>query len=216
MRCGFVSSANRMQFQFAFRGGSTPINTRLIVCDICLDDLDNQQSLLVIPPDPPAMFNTNPENYAVDETNWLATSDGDILTTESDIPITTNIPNPDDDANTTLLLSSISYPAGSVVAVYLDILNSGVSVLEQITGSATRTNVGPDLETGADNIAVNTDTITVTSSCENTVNASHVALYSAATAGTLLASGSLGTEPLTIVKGFVIQFNAQGLTVDLN
>lgn len=216
MRCGFVSSANRMQFQFAFRGGSTPINTRLIVCDICLDDLDNQQSLLVIPPDPPAMFNTNPENYAVDETNWLATEDGNILTTESGVPLTTNIPNPDDDANTTLLISSISYPSGSVAAVYLDILNSGVSVLAQITGSATRTNVSSDLAVDMFNVATNPDVITVTESCDSTVNATTIALYSAATAGTLLASGSLGTEPLTIVQGFVVQFNSLGLSIDLN
>ncbi len=58
--------------------------------------------------------------------------------------------------------------------------------------------------------------ITVTSSCQNVVNATHVALYDAATDGTLLASGALATGPLTIVENFVVQFNALDLSIDLN
>ncbi len=221
MRCGFVYSANRMQFQYQFRGGSVPMNTRLIVCDTCLDDMNYQQSLLIIPPDPPPMFNTNPENYAVDEANWLATQDGNILTTESGVPLTTNIPNPEDDANTTHLASVISFPLGDVSTVYLDISDGdpndgGVSVLELITGSATRTDVGPDLTIDAENVAVNTDVITITASCENVVNASHIALYDAATAGTLLASGPFGTGPLTLVQNFVVQFDGLDLAINLN
>lgn len=219
--CGFIYSHSKLRFNFQFMGGPTPMSTGFLVCPRCQDDLNYQQSLLVLPPDPPVTFNTRPENYTVDETNWLVTQDGDIISTDNDEPITTNIPSPSTDANTTHLVSSMDYPSGSVATIYLDLFDGapaagGISVLALITGSSTRTDIGPDLETSAQLIATNTDVLVVTTSCLDTVNVTHVGLYSAATAGSLLASGTVSASQLPVAQGVVVQFNALGLSIDLS
>lgn len=91
-----MTSQNRMQFQYDFVGGATPQNLGLLVCPTCLDDLQYQNMLLILPPDPAPIWNTRPEPYAVDETNWLTTQDGDIITTQDGDPFITTIPNPAD------------------------------------------------------------------------------------------------------------------------
>lgn len=83
-----------MVFQYDFRGGSSPINTNILRCPRCLDDLSFQQKLLIIPPDPPTFYNVRPEPYAVDETNWITTQSGDIIDTQSGAPLITSVPNP--------------------------------------------------------------------------------------------------------------------------
>jgi hypothetical protein len=86
---------NRMAFQYDYLGGSVPQNLGLLVCGTCTDALNFQQKLLILPPDPRPIFNTRPESYAVDETNWLTTDTEDVITTESGDPLITSIPNPD-------------------------------------------------------------------------------------------------------------------------
>lgn len=217
--CGFVYSQNRLQFDFQFAGGPTPINTGFLVCDRCSDDINYQQSLLILPPDPPVIFNTRPENYTVDETNWLATEDGDILTTESDVPLGTNIPNPNQDANLTNLVTEIDAPGGSVAVMYLDLFDGdpsdgGVSVLEAITGSATRTNIAVNLTTTT-SASTNAEPIIIALASEQTTNVSHVGFYSAATAGSLIMSGTVSATYPLIVQGAAVQFDALGITIDL-
>lgn len=65
--CGLLWSQSSMSFQYNFRGGNTPINTQILRCPRCIDGLQWQAKLIVIPPDPPPFFNTRPETYAVDE-----------------------------------------------------------------------------------------------------------------------------------------------------
>ncbi len=93
-RCGFVTSMNKMQFQYDFVGGATPQNLGFLVCPTCLDGLSFQNMLLILPPDPAPIFNTRPEPYAVDETNWLTSHDGDILSTQDGEEFITSIPSP--------------------------------------------------------------------------------------------------------------------------
>lgn len=93
-RCGFISSHSRMQFQYDFMGGSVPQNLGLLVCSRCLDDLNWQQKLLILPPDPRPIANTRPEPYVVDETSWMTTQDGDVITAEDGETFITPIPNP--------------------------------------------------------------------------------------------------------------------------
>lgn len=87
-----------MQWQYDFLGGSVPQNRQLLLCPRCLDALRWQAKLIIIPPDPPPIFNTRPETYTVDETNWLVTDDGSVITTEGSDPIITSVPNPGDPA----------------------------------------------------------------------------------------------------------------------
>lgn len=228
-RCGFNWNLSRLQWQYDFLGGSSPQRTGYLHCPRCLDSLRWQNKLLIIPPDPPPIYNTRPEPYAVDETNWLTSGEtevgGDIITsgiTNSSGPaLISNQPNPSDVADTSVLTTRLSYPGGSLSGLYLDLFNgdpstSGVSILATITGSATRTDIAGDLSlTDTDQEAVNTGIITVTSASLGTTNVSWAALYSASSGGTLLAHARVSATFPTIVLGAVVRFDALGLTVEL-
>ena len=81
-------------------GGSVPQRTGFLYCTYCLDDINFQRKLIVIPPDPPPFANLRPEPYVIDSTNWLTTQDGDIIDTQDGESYITSIPNPADDAAT--------------------------------------------------------------------------------------------------------------------
>lgn len=218
-RCGMLDNGLRMQFQFDFKGGAAPQNAGLIVCDRCQDDFNFQQKLLIIPPDPPTFYNVRPETYAVNETNWLTTTDGqEIITTESDEPIITNFPNPGDVGNASVLTCRISAPGGSVAVAYLDLFvgapsQGGTSVLQSITGSATRTNIASALTTSG-GVATNPDYIVITSASAAQTNLTYVGIFDAATSGTLLMEGAVGASP-SIGLGNQVQFNQLGLSITL-
>lgn len=209
-----------MSFQYDFAGTSVPINTQLLRCPKCITPLTWQKKLLVIPPDPPPIFNTRPEPLTVDNTNWLVTDDDDIITTESGDPFTTNIPNPGQDAYVSNLSTSIAAPSGSVSVMYLDLFNGapasgGTSVLALITGSSTRTNIASNLTTDA-GVATNTSPIIIETASENNANVTHVGFYSAASGGSLVMSGTVSATYPTIVQSAAVQFDALGISIDLN
>lgn len=217
-RCGFLASMNRMAFQYDYLGGSVPQNLGLLVCETCTDALNFQQKLLILPPDPAPIFNTRPETYAVNETNWLTTESGDIITTDSGDPIITNIPNPGSVGNASVLTCRISAPGGSVAVAYLDLFigapsQGGASVLQSITGSATRTNIASALTTSG-GVATNPDYIVITSASAAQTNLTYVGIYNAATGGTLLMEGAVGASP-SIGLGNQVQFNQLGLSITL-
>lgn len=220
-RCGFIASMNRMQFQYDFVGGATPQNLGILCCPTCLDDLNYQNMLLILPPDPAPVFNARPENYAVDETNWLTTQDEDIITTESSGLITPTEPNPDNDANTTYLSASLSYPSGSVATLYLDLFignpatGAGRSVLSAITGSATRTNIASSVGTSTSNLAETTSEVEVAAASAQTTNVEYIGFYSAASGGTLLVSGRVSATYPTVTEGTRVAIAATGLQIQL-
>ena len=219
-RCGFVVSQNRMTFQYDFLGGSVPQSLGLLVCPTCLDDLNFQQKLLILPPDPRPIYNTRPEPYVVDETNWLTTQDGDIIDTVSGDDYITSIPNPSENPNTANLVAALVYPSGSASVLYLDLFDGnpasgGLSVLAAITGSATRTDIAAQMTTNA-GLAQNTNVISVTSSVVAlTANLSYIAFYNAPTGGTRLVSGPVSVTFPTITQGAAVAFPAQALTINL-
>lgn len=208
-----------MQFQYDYVGGSTPQNLHYLRCPRCITPVNPQFKLIIIPPDPPPIFNTRPENYVVDETNWLVTDDGSILTTEDGDPFITSEPNPADSASTTQLVSELAYPAGSVATVYLDLFDgdpttTGTSILLPISGSATRTDIASALTTES-GIAQNTSPLIVVSSSLVTINISYVGIYSAASGGALLVSGPVSASP-SITSGAAVQFPSLGLSININ
>lgn len=220
-RCGILDNQSNMQFQYDFLGGSVPQNTGYLVCPRCVDGLRWQNSLLIIPPDPPPLFNTRPENYTVDETDWLTTQDDEIIDTQSGEEFITSIPNPAQTGDTSSLVTSMQYPGGSLTGLYLDLFDGdptdgGVSVLAAITGSSTRTDISGDMEANVNNIAVNPETILVAASSASQTNISFAALYSAASGGTLLTSAALSVVGQTIGDGTRVEFAALGLTIDLS
>lgn len=95
-RCGFVSSGNRMAFQYDYAGGPVPQDQRLLVCPRCRDEPNLQHKLTPLTPDPPVFRNARPEPYAVDETDWITTQDDEVITTQSDDALIEDIPNPDE------------------------------------------------------------------------------------------------------------------------
>lgn len=184
-----------------------------------MDALGYQQKLIILPPYPSPIFNTRPENYIVDESNWLTTQSGVTIDTEAGSKITTNIPNPSDNANTAVLTAVLSYHLGSVVVAYLDLFNGspsagGVSVLANVTGSSVRPNIASQLQITSKNVAVNPDVLTVTASAVSITNVGFVAIYNAASGGTLLVSGPVSASKPSIIAGAVVQFNALGLSIN--
>lgn len=227
MRCGFVTNLNKMVWQHDFRGTPSPINTRILTCGRpgCLDIPQPQNSPIILSPDPEPIFNARPENYVLDETSWLATSDGDLdigeqdqITTQSDVNLITDVPkNPSDDANTAALIATIQAPGEVLTVAYLDLFDGdpnagGTSVLSAITGSATRTNIFSSLST-VNNGYTNPDVITVSSASEGITNVSYIGLYSASISGALLMSGTVAVSGQTIGEGTVVQFNGLGLSI---
>lgn len=96
-RCGFISCIKDMVWQYDFRGSTMLQNTRFLVCGrpTCLDIPNPQTSPIILSPDPLPIFNSRPEPYTVDNTDWLTTDDNSIITTDDGTPIITSNPNPD-------------------------------------------------------------------------------------------------------------------------
>ncbi len=221
-RCGFITNISKMVWQWDFRGTPNPINTRILTCgrSTCLDVPQPQNAPIILSPDPEPVFNARPYPYALEESSWLLTQDGSVITTEDGTYIGTAIPNPQSDAATAHLLSSISASGGSVATVYLDIFNGnpsagGVSVLSAITGSSVRTDLASDLTT-VSGIAKNTDTIVVALESGATVNTNWIGIYSASISGALLMSGECSVVAQSVTEGNPVVFDALGLQIDLN
>lgn len=218
-RCGFVWNLNQLTWQYDYRGSAVLQNIRLLVCRKCLDVPQPQLTPNVLSPDPPPFFNARPEPYVVDETNWLATEDGDIIETQSSADLTPSLPNPFQSAGVCQLASNVTYLSGSVGAIYLDLFvgnpaTSGVSVLAAITGSATRTDIGSSLTTSA-GVAQNTSPLSITSSASSQTNVNYVGLYAAASGGSVLAAAPVSCSP-SITAGASVQFDSQALRIRLS
>lgn len=219
-RCGLLDNQSRMQFQYDYLGGSVPQSTGYIVCERCLDQLNHQRQLIIIPPDPPPLFNTRPENYVVDESNWLVTDEGNILVTNTSEQLITSIPNPADNANTCYLAAALSYPGGSTAALYIDLFlgnpaSGGSSVLRNITGSSTRTNYATSFGINGQNVAENLTPITIASASAEGTNVNFIGIYSAASGGVLLASGRVAATGPLIQAGTAVVFDELALTINL-
>ncbi len=130
---------------------------------------------------------------------------------------TTNIPNPEDDALTAHLVTSINGNGLPLTAAYLDLFNgdpegTGYSVLATITGSATRTDVVDDL-TASHGDLLNTETFTLISAAAGSANFSFAAIYDAPTGGTLLATGRLYVRGPFVTAGNPVVFDALDLFI---
>ncbi len=221
-RCGFITNANKMVWQWDYRGTPSPINTRILTCGrpTCLDVPQVQNSPIILSPDPEPVFNARPYPYEISEASFLLTEDGSVITTEDGTYLETGIPDPSENAATAHLQCSILAHLGSVAVCYLDIFNGnpshgGVSVLSSITGSSVRTDIASSLTTQG-GIAQNLATITVASESDATVNTNYVGIYSASISGALLMSGACSVRGQTVTEGNPVVFDALALTINLN
>ncbi len=217
-RCGFRFNLENMQWQYDYRGGVSPVNTRILVCGrpSCLDAPNPQRSPVILSPDPMPADNAREESYVVDETSWLATESEDIYTALDGDQYLSNI---GDNGSVAFLETDLSVPGGDVSVMYLDIfdgdpLGSGRSVLAQITGSATRVDVAADLTTLA-GVATNAAQIVITPAAETTVNTNYIGFYSASSSGALLISGPMNVSGNMVTQGNPVAFDARGIRIEL-
>src|SRR5581483_55383 len=104
---------------------------------------------------------------------------------------------------------------------YLDLYNGdprggGYSVLEAITGSATRTDITSQLsQLPGQAVIANPATITVPTAASNQASVNYVALFDSATGGTLVRSAPIGAAGYTygIAKGNPVVFNPLALSL---
>ena len=85
-RSGFQTNLHKLRFQMQWAGNQL-INTQLLVGEDNYDKPQEQLRTLILPADPAPLFNARPENYVVDETDWLSTgvrpdNPNDILETQ--------------------------------------------------------------------------------------------------------------------------------------
>lgn len=65
-RCGFIWQLRALSWQFEWAGLRLR-NTKHLVCENCTDVPQRQLGAIILPPDPPAVLNARPEQYAIEE-----------------------------------------------------------------------------------------------------------------------------------------------------
>jgi len=73
-RCGFVYIKHDLQFQYEWAGARTQ-NTNMLVCDTCLDDLQEQLRVIVLPADPTPIVNPRPERDTANNNPYTSIGD---------------------------------------------------------------------------------------------------------------------------------------------
>lgn len=191
--CGFLWSQTSMAFQYQYMGTSVPQNTGRLKCPKCMDPLQYQNKLLIIPPDPAPKFNIRPEPYAaVDELGPVQELLATVVYADDDIPAT----------------------------FFLDLYGAdpaagGTSVLSTLTGSATRTNYASVMTGGDPTRVTNASAITITDAAVAGAYTAWVVIFDAATSGTILMSAPLlPAQTISMWNG--AQFATGALTVALN
>jgi hypothetical protein len=90
-RCGLLYNLNALSWQLEWAGPSL-INKRLLVCSKCLDTPNPQLRALVLPPDPPPIFNARPEPYSIDEDGIYAFADSMFYLADTTVGLADNGP----------------------------------------------------------------------------------------------------------------------------
>lgn len=189
-RTGRWVNQNTLKWQYEW-AGTQLINIGTFVCDDALDVPQIQLKTIIYPPDPEPILNARVEQFSLDEAGPTQNLVCEIVTTQGSIG----------------------------ASFYLDLYDAdpshgGSSVLSTLTGSATRTNCASVMTTVGSR-ATNTTAITITTAAEATANAYWVAIYSAATAGTLLMSGQM-QPPQTVTEWNGAEFAVGALVVMLS
>jgi hypothetical protein len=109
----------------------------------------------------------------------------------------------------------------AVAGIYLDLFNgdpqaAGTSVLAAVTGSANRLNVTAALGAAVNGVSTNAAVINIITTATGGATVTHMGMYDAAAAGTLLASHALTSGNLVVTTGNAVQINASGLSLAIN
>jgi len=84
-RCGIWTNHTRLQWQYDWRGASLA-NIRILVCDECLDEPQQQLRAIVVPADPVPITQPRTEPYFNDEVDYRITQ-GNTIDPVTGIPV---------------------------------------------------------------------------------------------------------------------------------
>lgn len=85
-RCGMWYNHDRLSWQFDWRGASL-MNTRVLVCNECLDVPQTQLRAIVVPADPTPILNPRVESAIIDSTDYRTTSGQNTTDSGTGIPV---------------------------------------------------------------------------------------------------------------------------------
>ena len=85
-RCGFRYNHVDLRWQFDWRGTSLQ-NIRLLVCNSCTDEAQQQLRAIVIPADPVPIVNPRIQDFAVSETDYIYAQTPTVTDPTTGIPI---------------------------------------------------------------------------------------------------------------------------------
>jgi len=85
-RCGFRYNLVNLRWQYDWRGTSLQ-NIRLLVCNPCYDEPQQQLRAIVVPADPVPVANPRVQDFVTAETNNRYTSGGDTVDPTTNIPV---------------------------------------------------------------------------------------------------------------------------------
>jgi hypothetical protein len=145
-RCGFIYNHIDLKWQMDWRG-ATMQNKRILVCDTCLDDPQQQGRAIVVPADPVPILNPRVESYVDAETDFFRTLGS---TTDH----TTGIPIP---GSTTIVTQSGLQITPDVIGRRVSLSSDSVMPLQ---GAVTYDRLLPIISV----VALGTDTIQVSCS----------------------------------------------------
>lgn len=97
-RCGILYNHNQLQWQFDWAGASL-INKRILVCDTCNDEPQNQLRAIVLPADPMPIINPRIQDYGTAETDVRITQ-GNTTNPVTGIPVPGGDTRITEDSNT--------------------------------------------------------------------------------------------------------------------
>jgi len=85
-RCGFVYNHYQLSWQYDWAGASL-INKRILVCNTCYDEPQQQLRAIVVPADPVPILNPRLQDFVTAETSTRFTSGQNTVDPVTDIPI---------------------------------------------------------------------------------------------------------------------------------
>ena len=85
-RCGFRYNHVDLHWQYDWRGASM-MNIRLLVCDTCYDQPQEQLRAIVVPADPVPIVQPRIQDFVTAETNTRATSGQNTVDPVTNIPV---------------------------------------------------------------------------------------------------------------------------------
>jgi len=85
-RCGFRYNHVNLRWQYDWRGASLQ-NIRLLVCDTCYDEPQEQLRAIVVPADPVPIVNPRIQDFAAAESNTRVTSGQNTVDPTTGLPV---------------------------------------------------------------------------------------------------------------------------------